>query len=171
MKNMKKKYIYSTLALVSIFFASCDNFGHLNTSPNGSTVPLTTALLTNAESAIGGAVASPGLADGLYCQYFAQTQYTDLSRYAVNDSRWNEMNGNMEDLQKIIDINTDPATKDYAALNGSNNYQIAMARILKAYRFWYLTDRYGDMPYFEALKGVVNPKYDTQQDIYTDLSN
>jgi Starch-binding associating with outer membrane len=73
-------------------------------------------------------------------------------------------------LQNIIDLNTNDATKATAALQGSNNNQIAVARILKAYWFSVLTDRYGDMPYSEALKqSIPNPKYDTQQSIYTDL--
>lgn len=45
-----------------------------------------------------------------------------------------------------------------------------MARILKAYIFWFLTDAYGDIPYKAALKGdngIVS--YDSQQSIYADI--
>jgi hypothetical protein len=87
----------------------------------------------------------------------------------VQDVNWTELNGSIYDLQNIININSDPATAAYAALNGSNANQIAVARILKAYRFSQLTDRYGDMPYSEALKGNPQPKYDTQESIYHDL--
>ncbi len=49
----------------------------------------------------------------------------------------------------------------------------AIARIWKVWLFSQLTDLYGDVPYFEALKKVgevVNqPAYDPQKDIYTDL--
>jgi hypothetical protein len=55
------------------------------------------------------------------------------------------------------------------ALNGSNNNQIALARIVKAYRFLMLTDQWGDMPYSEALQLKTQPKYDTQQEIYNGL--
>jgi Starch-binding associating with outer membrane len=48
-----------------------------------------------------------------------------------------------------------------------------MARIFQAYAFMVLTDTYGDIPYTEAGKGyadaVLFPKYDKQQDIYTDI--
>ena len=49
--------------------------------------------------------------------------------------------------------------------------QMAVAKILKAYIYWFLTDRWGDIPYSEALKGRNNftPKYDRQQDIYNSL--
>lgn len=79
------------------------------------------------------------------------------------------MAGSMYDLQNIININSDPATAEYAAFNGSNNNQIAIARILKAYRFSILTDRYGDMPYSQALIGESQPIFDTQQEIYNSL--
>jgi hypothetical protein len=48
-----------------------------------------------------------------------------------------------------------------------------MARIFQAYAFMILTDTYGDIPYSEAGKGyadgVLFPKYDAQQAIYTDI--
>jgi len=39
---------------------------------------------------------------------------------------------------------------------------------LQQYIFWTITDRWGDVPYSEALLGVknANPKYDRQEDIY-----
>lgn len=48
------------------------------------------------------------------------------------------------------------------------------SRILRAFLFHRLTDYYGNVPYFEALTatnldGVFFPKYDSQQEIYTDL--
>jgi len=48
-----------------------------------------------------------------------------------------------------------------------------MARILQAYAFMVLTDTYGDIPYSEGGAGFTNqvffPKYDAQQEIYTNL--
>src|SRR5690606_41087152 len=51
------------------------------------------------------------------------------------------------------------------------NNQLAVAKILKAYIYWNLTDRWGDVPYSQALQGEENfvPAYDTQQAIYQDL--
>ena len=49
----------------------------------------------------------------------------------------------------------------------------AIARIWKVWLFHRLTDQYGDVPYFDAVKDVdsmvTQPKYDKQQDIYADL--
>lgn len=50
---------------------------------------------------------------------------------------------------------------------------VQMARILEAYAFMVLTDEYGEIPYFEAGKGlseqIALPKYDPQEEIYPDL--
>lgn len=48
----------------------------------------------------------------------------------------------------------------------------AIAKIMKAYIYQTLVDTYGNIPYSEALKtdkGILKPKYDDQQAIYTDL--
>lgn len=49
----------------------------------------------------------------------------------------------------------------------------AIARIWRVWLFDQLTDQYGDIPYFDAVHGtdsiVLQPKYDKQQDIYTDM--
>ncbi|SHI92093.1 SusD/RagB family nutrient-binding outer membrane lipoprotein [Pseudozobellia thermophila] len=48
-----------------------------------------------------------------------------------------------------------------------------MTRLIQALTFMILTDEYGDIPYFEAGKGVteqiVLPRYDSQEAIYADL--
>jgi hypothetical protein len=164
---MKKitKYILIPLFLVGF---GCSDFGDINVNPNASVTPSTAALLTNAQIAIGGTTTSGvNFVSGLYTQYFSQTQYTDNSLYARVDADWGgEFAGSLYDLQNIININSDPATAAVAALNGSNNNQIAIARILKAWRFSTITDRYGDIPYSEALTGNTQPRFDAQQDIY-----
>lgn len=167
---MKKvtKYILTPLLLLGV---GCSDFGDIDVNPNASETPLTSALLTNALSATGGASAGgASFSAGLYAQYFSETQYTDNSIYAPQDVNWaGELQGSLMDFQTIININSDPETAPNAALVGSNNNQIAIARIMKAYRFSILTDRYGDMPYFEALKGNTVPVFDTQEDIYNDI--
>lgn len=68
------------------------------------------------------------------------------------------------DLQEIIKLNTE------AGEEGNQN-QIAAARILKAWAMQIMTDTYGDIPYFDALKaeGEVSPTYTPQNEIYADL--
>jgi hypothetical protein len=170
---IKYKNIIKTLALtVSVgVVSSCESFEELAKNPNAITTPVTSALLTNALNDFDTPSATiAGNPAGLFCQYIAETQYTDASLYATPQIAWDgAYAGSLNDLQNIININTGADTKAYAALNGSNNNQIAVARILKAYRFWNLTDVYGDIPYSEALQKKLNPKYDTQQEVYNGI--
>lgn len=163
-----KKYLKYITGGVLIVLAGCGEFGDTNENPNASETPLTSALLTNAISGLSSAVSSTR--PSLYCQYISETQYTETSRYQIGAVDWSgELAGSIYDLQNIININSDPSTAASAALVGSNANQIAIARILKAYRFSVLTDRYGDMPYSQALKSEPQPKFDSQDSIYIDL--
>jgi hypothetical protein len=168
------KLIFGALVAGSLLAVqSCSkirDFGNVNSNPNATTEPVTKALLTNALSGLGNTVWGNGITinAGLFAQYFSETQYTDASRYALTPPNWGGYySGAMMDLQNIIDYNTSSPGK--AAENGDNANQIAIARILKAYFYWILTDTWGDLPYLDALKGNGTIKYDAQQDIYTDL--
>ncbi len=164
MKNSFKSII---IVAAAVLFSTCSlsDFGDLNRNPNATTVPVTSALLTNALSGLGGW--TQGMNEGLYCQYFSETQYTDASLYSVIQVNFTgNYSGAMYDLQNIIDNNTNPDTKDEVLANGSNNNQIAVARILLVYHFMHQTDRWGDVPFSTALKGDAQPTYDTQLDIY-----
>lgn len=175
---MKKRKVIFTAMIAGSLLAtlpSCDKleeFGSENSNPNQTTAPNTAALLTNTLSGFGGyAWGNAYTTNGaLYSQYMSETQYTEASRYAVPTINWTgTYTGSLYDLQNTINYNSDPATAALAAVNGSNANQIATARILKAYIFWVLTDSYGDIPYFEALKGEGALAYDEQSLIYPDL--
>ncbi len=176
MKKMSIKNGVLCLGICVSILGGCskaiNDFGTINDNPNATTTPITSALLTRVLSATAGNVWGNAIGNtgGLYCQYMSETQYTDASRYATPTFNWDGYySGDMYDLQNIINVNTDPATKATAAQFGSNNNQIAIARILKAYYFMILTDAYGDLPYFEALKGNGTLAYDKQDLIYPDL--
>lgn len=176
-----KKIMYGS-AIAALLFAvqSCDkikDFKDKNTNPNQTTTPIPSALLTNVESNLGANLVfdAGGIntGAGLYAQYYSETQYTEVSRYTVPNFNYDGYYaGPLEDLQNIIKYNSNPATAGAAAVYGSNNDQIAIARILKAHYVKFLTDATGDIPYFNALRGdsgVITAVYDKQQDIYKDL--
>lgn len=171
MKNKSFKSFGSAafigLTIIAAGCAKIDKFGDLNSNPNGITTPIPSALLTNVESQIGGI--ANGTRTVTYCQYVAENQYTDVSLFALPQL---EMGGTyagpLQDLQTIIDYNNDPKTAAIAAAYGSNANQTSIAKILKSYLYWVTTDRWGDIPYSEALKGTANtaPKFDKQEDVY-----
>ncbi|RZL14983.1 MAG: SusD/RagB family nutrient-binding outer membrane lipoprotein [Pedobacter sp.] len=144
-----------------------EDFGDTNVNPLGSATPVTGALITNAQSQLGGIAQS--IRPALFVQYASETQYTDASLYAEpNLDVSGNYSGPLYDLQSVINKNTDPATRIIAFASGSNENQIAIAKILKTYIISTVTDRVGDVPYSEALKGQTNlfPKYDEQEKIY-----
>lgn len=154
---MKKNQLIAIVLMSPIFWASsgCDkfeDFGDTNVNPGATTSPIIGALLTNVQAGIGGFASETR--PGLYGQYFSETQYTDVSLYALPQLNFaGTYSGSLYDLQNIININ-------------SSNNMSAVARILQQYIFWNLTDKWGDLPYSEALSGNPSPKFDTQEEIY-----
>ena len=185
---MKYKYFNSFFAfsilLATIAITGCDkleDFGDTDTRSDASVTPITSNLLTNAQVPIANLFSSTagGIRGALYAQQWAETQYTDVSIYGNPQLDFGATYaGALKDLQSIIDLNTNPSTKStfnvigtVANPLGSNANQIGVATILKSYYMWTITDRWGDVPYSEALKGAANltPKYDKQEDIYKGL--
>ncbi len=176
MKNISLK-LFTIASAVTLMTAGAGcakigDFGDTNVNPNGSATPITAAFLTNIESGLGGiafGTGSGGTRVGIYAQTIAETQYTDASLYSLPQlSSGGFYSGAMMDAQVIINLNSDSKTAGTVAAYGSNANQIAIAKILKSYIIWSLTDKWGDMPYSEALLGAANksPKYDMQEDIY-----
>lgn len=177
MKNFLNKTIFTVAAAVALTSTGCDkvkDFGDTDVDPTGTTVPVTAALFTRAVAEMGGKEGGLAISmytrPGYYAQYFSETQYPGASLYDVPQLEFGQnYSGFLNDLQNIINQNTNDATKEAVTVSGSNANQISTARILKAYAFWTLTDRWGDIPYSEALSGNPLPKYDTQESIYADL--
>lgn len=177
MKKILNLSIVAMASFVAFGLTGCDkirDFGNTNVNPNGTPVPVTGALFTRAIAELGGREGGLAISaytrPGYYAQYFSETQYPEASLYGVPQLEFAQnYSGLLYDLQNIINQNTDEATAERVTVSGSNANQIATARILKAYIFWTITDRWGDIPYSEALQGNPLPKYDTQESIYTDL--
>lgn len=160
---MKKTSIYIILSSV-LLLGSCKKFdGSLNVDPNSPTRASGTQLIASAERYLPDMSSSPYGVH--YPQHLSNTSFTDNSRYTTinfNFSGW--YTGPLKDLETVL-------TSTLDANEGPVVNQVAVAKILKAYFFWHITDRWGDVPYSEALKGRDNftPKYDKQKDIYDSL--
>jgi Starch-binding associating with outer membrane len=172
---MKKISIYKSVALAAVLAitsTACDpgDFGNMNVNPNSPSTPNTAGFLTGALRNVG--AMTTDMVPALYTQQFGDVTYIEESRYKTINFNYNGFyTGPLNAYQNIIELNTNADTKTTAAANGSNNNQIAVARIAKAYTFLWITDRWGDVPYTEALKGKADfaPAFDSQQAIYTDL--
>ncbi len=165
---MKKILSIAITAFVFVL-GSCnwDDFGDLNVNPNEAITPIPSVLLTNSILSLGGTILSTQGA--LYAQHLSNKQYTSADNYqTINFSTDAFYNGPLMDLQMIIDLNSqDPMPADVVA-DGDNDNQIAIAKILMSYYYLHMTDRWGDLPYSEALRrlDLLSPVFDSQEDIY-----
>lgn len=175
---MKKYRLLTVVALFLLTIASgCSDFGDINVNRNNPASPSTASLLTGALRNVGIANAQVGPAGAnvvpaMYVQQLGDVTYIEDSKYKTINFNYNGWyTGPLINLQHIIELNTDINTSKNVSVFGSNANQIAVARILKAYFFQGVTDRWGDIPYSESLKGEVDftPAFDKQENIYTDL--
>lgn len=175
MKLIRLKHIGAAvmLGITLAGTVSCNkDFGDLNVNPNQASQPSTKFLFGSAVLGIGGINNAAG--GVLYVQHLAEYVYNNESRYFNREYSYNAIySGPLMDLTRIIDMNTDPATKDTKAVldNSPNANQIGHARVLRGFLMLTMTDRWGDIPYFEALKGASNtkPTFTPQREIYLDL--
>jgi hypothetical protein len=103
-------------------------------------------------------------------QHLAQVQYNDEDRYLrlhAGDTEGSFNGAYAGELKDFTQI-----TNKGIALNQPGTF--GPAAVMRTWEFNYLTDSWGDIPYFEALKGdsvggSLSPKYDAQKDIYADF--
>src|SRR5690606_39507032 len=133
---------------------SKETFNEINTDPNRPAKVPTPSLLLSAERQIINALRSETVnlrGAQLFTQYFSQNIYTDQSRYLISasysDEYWSNTYKALSNLNEIIVLNEDEATKIQAQANGAgaNSTQIAIARILNSFAFHSLTDVFGDI--------------------------
>lgn len=169
------------LACLLVFgFASCtEDFEEINTNPNSPVEVPSSYLITQAERTLVDRILGEGFA-GLgtfgshYIQHLSQTQYTDVTRYDdIRTSFYGFYTGGLQDLQNVIELNTQEETKLSISASGPNANQIALAKIVQSWAYLSMTDFWGDIPYSEALQGLENltPRYDEQEMIYRGVVN
>ena len=171
MKNMYKILTVLLCALGLLLPNACTkNYADLNKDPKIITPEVINVglLLTNVEW--NGVVGNGSYGNGTYGCFCGMCKRDDDAPFNEQDApgMWNfsyeTMINNLSNIIQVIDgrINKDELVNKQA-----------IARILKAWAVANLTDTYGDVPYSESclplLKAIYNPKYDTQQSIYTDL--
>ncbi|PAU93026.1 SusD/RagB family nutrient-binding outer membrane lipoprotein [Aliifodinibius salipaludis] len=154
-----KKLILS-ITVIAFLVSSCEiaSFDNdINKNPNLPSEAAPSQLIANAMLSLPGLSSSP---QGEYnAQYLSEIIYIDNSLYPEGTTSFYWLyQGPLMNLQTAIK-NTNVAN------------EAAVAKILKAYYFWHMTDRWGDIPYSEALNGTEDftPAYDTQEAIYDSL--
>lgn len=182
----------TALSLSLAFLLSSCIDEELNIDPNRPSAVQTPSLIVTAEKHLLDNIRSESASlrsSALFIQQLSQVTYTSQSRYDIpfsySDNVWDGLYEVANNLQEVIVLNSDPATKDLVTADGAgrNASQIAISRILKSVAFSALTDIFGDVPYhsygsddadFEALQQEtdnITPKYAPQEKIYADILN
>jgi len=161
------------IALAGAAACNNDTLTNINKNPNSpEDVPTTALFTTAARSSAGSWVGNGYDLRGLewVAQHLAEVQYPDEDDYkrllasAGTTPGWfdNPYTAQLEDYRQIIKrASNDPGTS-------------GPALIMRTWDFSYLTNTFGDIPYFGALSGDsigsgYTPKYDAQKDIYADF--
>lgn len=162
MKNYKN--IFLAIFVFSAFFTACTNdFEEINTNNNNPESVAPQFLLTNVIS-VSSDVSSYDQSfrrANYLAQFSASIEFETIDRYDMgsNSGYWDAIFGLLTDIESI------------QASENTNSAYNAVGDIMKSYLFSQLTDLWNDVPYTEALgaiNGVFSPKYDTQENIYTD---
>lgn len=170
MKTRYRKQVLALLLLMAGGISSCDDgFKELNTSVDFVSTPTLDFVLPYVELTM------------VDKNYYTQTYYAAAYAGMVNTNKdfpgitaykptemsehwvWSYKNP-IKNISDFIErCQDDPGMVNY----------LSIGRILRVYLFHSVTDCYGDIPYFEAIKGysegITKPKYDPQQAIYEDM--
>lgn len=162
---MKSKLICIIAAIVIGVFGGCNKFeDDINQNPNLPGIASGTQLIANAALYLPDLSATPTAQ--FMAQYLAETQYVGTSLYPEGGTSFYGLyQGPLMNLEAVL------RADELNVGEGPIENQLAVAKILKAYFIWHITDRWGDVPFSEALQGVDNltPVYDRQEAIYDGL--
>ncbi|MDJ1503369.1 SusD/RagB family nutrient-binding outer membrane lipoprotein [Xanthocytophaga agilis] len=160
-----KTYIYSLLLLSGIFFlGGCQNFKELEKN-------------TNSPSSVPASLVLQGVLKDLYSPTGVEGPWGDVHRwnqfycinynyYGNNQYSWTSTAWNYATLKNVVKMEEEAL----AAGAGEVNPYSALGKFFRAYFFIYMTQRVGDIPMTDALKGleVTTPVYDTQKSVYVE---
>lgn len=174
---MKNRYKYFTgLAIIgfSVILGSCQkNFLDINTDPNNPTDLPLTQILPAAEGGLTfNLCQNVGGINSATSTFVHQIVNSRVADYIIDGTNFQNAWGSsgatygvypgvLNDLQIVINKGTAQNAPHY----------VGVAQVQKAYLFSILVDMFGDVPYFDALKGNDNlqPKFDGSSAIYDDL--
>lgn len=183
---MKKKIIWIFL----LFNLSCkENFEKINTNPITASVGNTAEIFSSIVKKIADAHIAVFVDRELYywIQHFSprDTNGDPYQSIVANSSSsiWRCLYMGALSCKRIIDLNEDKNQENRLSQYGSNDGQIALARIMIAYIFQLITDIFGDAPYYSYNKSKIkgnerfatlgdpksNPEFIPQKEIYLDL--
>jgi hypothetical protein len=153
--NRFKNSFFLTMAV--LLLASCKKFEQLEKDPNKPT-QVTPGLVFNS------------VANDMYrrpwdlTQRWSQFYLSNYNYYGNQEYNWGGATLNYTTLKNVVKMEEEAAR---VGLPAKNPYT-ALGKFFRAFFFYEMTMKVGDLPMQEALQGISNltPKYDTQKEIF-----
>ncbi|MEP2774252.1 MAG: SusD/RagB family nutrient-binding outer membrane lipoprotein [Fulvivirga sp.] len=164
---MKRIKIYILTFLIALFGFSCEDGLDINQDPSNpldaplsQILPAGQASVAFRMSQITGGINNAASVFAHQMVNFRVDQYAMTGNSFTNDWVFLYSNG-LRDLEAVIENGTEAEAWHY----------VGVAQILKSFAFGVMVDVWGDVPYFNALKGSgdFSPSYDGGQAVYADL--
>lgn len=165
MKIIKTGIFLVVIGLVAL--QSCKKFDSINSNPNSSTTTTASLLATNLILNITRAFPEKNfLMPSITSKQIAWAEVKTGEQYNYFGSGFTgddfvDLEA-LTNVQKMIDVASSQDKKAYTGLG----------MFIKAYKLYYLSLKYGDVPYSEALSGEtgnVHPKYDPQKEVMMEV--
>jgi len=168
-KSINMRNFKSIILVAIVMVCSCtDDFEEINTNNNQPETVGPNLILAEVISSSVNRVTLLGEGQGnVVAQLTAIINFTEFDRYLWGSETglWNDLYGNLPELEIILQISREEATKN-------TSYE-GIALVLKSWIFSILTDNWGPVPYSEAIKGQSDgnfqPVYDSQENIYNGI--
>lgn len=162
-----KRYSLLVFLTIALVLSSCQNFEELEKDPNRPT-------------AVPASLVFNGVLNDMYSEFNSNTvpwndahiwnqfNAVNYNYYGNNEYSWTGTTLNYLTLKNIGKMEEE-ATKSFG--EGTVNPYSALGKFLKAYFYYTMSMRVGDLPLMEALKGLENPapNYDTQKEVFVEV--
>lgn len=161
--KFNKLYI-SLIAVATLSLTSCEkSFEELEKDPNRPVNVPASLVLQGVESDMFNNIGRPFSAEMRWNQFYC----SNYNYYANNEYTWTEGRNHYNTLKNVIKMEEEAKRAGLADINGYS----ALGKFFRAYFFYEMTVRMGDLPMSEALKGIDNttPKYDSQKVVFVQI--
>ncbi len=169
---MKKITIYTFLALFVLSIVGCEEYLDVNQNPNDLTISTPELVFTGAAKLygerqfMGSGYSLLGSWMGYYGHCGGWSGWHEVHSYNMTSSQytgfWTPYTNELKSIKYV---------KEESMAEG-NYGLVGAAKVMEVGTFERIVDTYGDVPYFNAVRGkegTTNPVYDDAQDIYEDL--
>ena len=155
----KLKYIVALLLLV-MAANSCQKFDELEADPNRSTTVPPSLVL---RGVLRDVYSGPWDSESQYCQYYC----INYNYYGNNEYWTGSASLRYTTLKNVIKMEEEAARIGLPEVNAYS----ALGKFFRAYFYYDMTMRMGDIPMSQALKGSENiaPVYDTQKEVFKQI--